>query len=195
MSAPQPLSLPATPQSADAYRRSLNFLSLGLLVACPVILALPPRKLDLYSFSLATAWVISVDHITAERTGASISQHLRRRAPGFDGLPSERARDVQERLRRERLLRAQQSGQGSERAGYGESLVNRVWMGGETEGWKERREQEEREKLEQGGGYGDLILDQIWEVWNWGRSKGGPAERAAKGETATTELGSGDKRL
>ena len=41
-------------------------------------------------------------------------------------------------------------------------------MGGETEGWKERRLREEQEKINQGEGYGSMIMDQIWEVWNWG---------------------------
>ena len=44
-------------------------------------------------------------------------------------------------------------------------------MGGETEGWKERRLKEEQEKLDQGEGYWDMIVDQVWEVWNWGEKK------------------------
>ena len=90
-------------------------------------------------------------------------------------LPGEKARDVQERLKRERLLRAQPGGQGSERGEEGNAkekgVVEKLWMGQEGEGWKERRIREEREALEEGRGYGGLIVDQIWEVWNWGKTK------------------------
>jgi hypothetical protein len=39
------------------------------------------------------------------------------------------------------------------------------------EDWKERRLKEEQEKLDQGEGYGGMIMDQIWDVWNWGERK------------------------
>ena len=45
-------------------------------------------------------------------------------------------------------------------------------VGREREDWKARRDAREREALEDGSGYGGLIRDQIWEVWNAGwRSK------------------------
>lgn len=37
--------------------------------------------------------------------------------------------------------------------------------------WKKERDAREREALEQGKGYGDLIMDQIYEVWNGGKEK------------------------
>ena len=48
-----------------------------------------------------------------------------------------------------------------------EEKAKEIWMGGETDGWKDRRLREERERLAKGEGYGDMIMDQIWEVWNW----------------------------
>lgn len=48
-------------------------------------------------------------------------------------------------------------------------VVDRVWMGGESAGWKERRLREEQKAIEEGKGYSDLIMDHIWDVWNWGR--------------------------
>lgn len=39
---------------------------------------------------------------------------------------------------------------------------------GQSQDWKSERLREEREKLARGEGYGSLIMDQIWEVWNWG---------------------------
>ena len=48
-------------------------------------------------------------------------------------------------------------------------------MGNEREGWKERRVREEREKLEEGKGYKDLIGERIEEVFREGR--GGEGEK------------------
>jgi hypothetical protein len=50
-------------------------------------------------------------------------------------------------------------------------LLEKVWMGNEGDDWKQKRDQKEKEALEEGKGYGGLIMDQIWEVWNWGRDK------------------------
>jgi hypothetical protein len=38
-------------------------------------------------------------------------------------------------------------------------------MGGEKSGWKERRLEEERKALEEGKGYGDLIMEHIREAF------------------------------
>jgi len=53
------------------------------------------------------------------------------------------------------------------------SALKLMGMGDEEEGWKAKRDAKERQALEEGKGYGDLITDQIWEVWNWGKSKTG----------------------
>lgn len=50
-------------------------------------------------------------------------------------------------------------------------VLEKVWMGGEGEDWKQQRDRKEKEALEEGRGYGGLIADQIWEVWNWGRGE------------------------
>ena len=50
-----------------------------------------------------------------------------------------------------------------------QGVVSRVWLGGEEEGWMEKRLRKEKEALEEGKGYGDLIYEHIWEVWNWGK--------------------------
>lgn len=36
--------------------------------------------------------------------------------------------------------------------------------------WKSEREKEIKEDIEEGKGFGDMIVDQIWEVWNWGKT-------------------------
>lgn len=37
--------------------------------------------------------------------------------------------------------------------------------------WKKERDEREKEALEEGKGYADMISEQIWEVWNWGKDK------------------------
>ncbi|TKA70520.1 hypothetical protein B0A49_07499 [Cryomyces minteri] len=176
MSAPQPPTRPPTTAETEQFRSLTHNLSLGLLFLCPAIALLPPRKVDFYTFGLGTAWLVSANHLTRERSGRSILQHFHH-ATSQDGgsLPTEKARELQRRLKEERLLRAQPSGQGSERGdvdqvdkeGKSLGIVERVWMGSEKEGWKERRLREEQEALDEGRGYGGLIMDQIYEVWNW----------------------------
>lgn len=56
-------------------------------------------------------------------------------------------------------------------------------MGQEEEGWMEKRLREEQKALEEGKGYSGLIMDQIWEVWNWGK----PKEEPEKEKPVTAE--------
>ena len=54
--------------------------------------------------------------------------------------------------------------------------LERVWLGEEKDdklNWRQRRLEKDREALGQGKGYGDLIMEQIREVWNGrGRRRG-----------------------
>ena len=54
---------------------------------------------------------------------------------------------------------------GGERRQMG--MLQKMWMGEEKEGWKERRIEEEKKALEEGKTYTDMIYEQIWDVWNW----------------------------
>lgn len=87
-------------------------------------------------------------------------------------LPTEKARETSRILKeREEAERARRQGVealGTEKKG----LLGKLWMGEEEEGWKERRLEEERRALEEGKSYTDIILEQIWEVWNWDKKKG-----------------------
>ena len=71
-------------------------------------------------------------------------------------------------------------------------LLEKVWMGSEGEDWKEKRDQREKEALEEGKGYGGMIMDQIWEVWNWGRDK--TEEIKEKDEKVIEERKAGGKK-
>ncbi|KAJ8128850.1 hypothetical protein O1611_g4779 [Lasiodiplodia mahajangana] len=61
-------------------------------------------------------------------------------------------------------------------------ILQRIWMGDAEPDWKEKREQKEREALQEGGGgYWGLITEQIAEVWNGGRKSGGDASKEKTG--------------
>ncbi|GME28806.1 hypothetical protein GTA08_BOTSDO07977 [Neofusicoccum parvum] len=164
----------------EGYSKLTHRLSIFLLIACPTIAMIPPRKLDLYTFGLSGMTLIGAEHLVRERTGRTILQRVGNQFDSVvqpaDHMPTERARQVQEMQRRakeERDALLRQAGQEQESKKQEQSVLQRVWMGGETEGWRERRLKEEREAIEEGRGYGDLIMDQIWDVWNWGRGKTG----------------------
>ena len=44
-------------------------------------------------------------------------------------------------------------------------LARKIWMGDERPGWQRRRLEREREELEAGKGYGDIIMEQVREVF------------------------------
>lgn len=54
-------------------------------------------------------------------------------------------------------------------------LIHKIWLGDEKAGWQKRRLEREREELENGKGYGDLIMEQVREVFpgfGGGRGRG-----------------------
>jgi hypothetical protein len=100
-----------------------------------------------------------------------------------------KAKEMQARLREEKLRREDAANGGIEdvrRKGEELSrlreqervqkekergLLEKVWMGNEGDDWKEKRDRREREALEEGKGYWDLIKEQIWDVWSSGEKK------------------------
>lgn len=77
------------------------------------------------------------------------------------------------------LLRRKSGGQEQEKAGGVLGMAKELWMGDEGPGWKERRMAEERERLEGGEGYWDLILGHVREALGRDKSTG---ERVEEGE-------------
>jgi hypothetical protein len=158
-------------EQQERYERITRNLAIGGLVLCPAIMLLPPRKLDLYTFSLGIGLYLSADHLLTLRTGRGLVQNL---SPlRAVELPTERARENQrilaeEREKSRRALERNDPGVASAEKG----ILGRLWMGDEKEGWKERRLEEEKKALEEGKSYTDMIFEQIWEVWNWDKKKG-----------------------
>lgn len=153
-------------------------LAIGGVIACPIIMALPPRKLDLYTLALGMGFYLSADHLCEVNYGRGlIHSIIPSKALTVDAMPTDKAREMQAKLREVR----EKGREGLRKEGVlsGEDgkdtlgVLEKLWMGEEKEGWKERRIEEERKALEEGKGYTDLIMEQIWDVWNWDKKKGG----------------------
>ncbi|CEL08841.1 hypothetical protein BJX68DRAFT_263462 [Aspergillus pseudodeflectus] len=164
------------------FKRFKKYAAIGFLVASPILIALPPRRLDHLTVLHITAFAISANYITRERTGRSIVERIIPASSSSSselmGLPTERAREIQARLRAAQEARMREVGIEKEeleklkaRQRQEKGVLERVWMGNEEEGWKERRLREEQKALDEGKGYGDMIKEHIWEVWNWGDAK------------------------
>ncbi|KAE8444964.1 hypothetical protein EG329_014092 [Mollisiaceae sp. DMI_Dod_QoI] len=204
----QPPSSSSTPTSTnmldDPSRAALiHNVSWGALIVCPILIAVPPRKLDIYTLALLTGTFLGGNQLSREYTGISMVQRLQNRLNSFHvpELPP-KALETQKRLKEEKEFRerrrlglqanedlarrqeaelkagvleeverkriedAQKARKDAER-----TVLEKVWMGSEGADWKAKRDQREKEALEDGRGYGGLIMDQIWEVWNWGKDK------------------------
>ncbi|KAJ5488685.1 hypothetical protein N7539_003575 [Penicillium diatomitis] len=183
-SQPQEPSPMHDPREAD-YERFKKYAAYTFLLASPVLIALPPRKFDHLTVLLASAFAISANHITREQTGRSIVQRIEARIARphiLRELPSDRAEEIHARLRAAREAQLREAELSAKKGSVSEEVeklkarqlqeqgvVSRVWLGGEEEGWMEKRLRKEKEALEEGKGYGDLIYEHIWEVWNWGK--------------------------
>ncbi|KAJ5900720.1 uncharacterized protein N7473_004790 [Penicillium subrubescens] len=147
---PQQPPNPQAPREAD-YERFKNYAAITFLIASPVLIALPPRKFDHLTVLLASAFAVSANHITRERTGRSIVERIEARIARpptiMRELPSERAEEIQARLRAARdaqIREAEAQVQAASVSGELEKLkarqmqekgvAQRVWMGGEEEG-------------------------------------------------------------
>ncbi|KAL8832515.1 MAG: hypothetical protein Q9170_004848 [Blastenia crenularia] len=169
-----PPSSPIAPTSPSAKSPPvLRPFFLSLLIATPILAVLPPRKLDLYTFGLGCAFIFSAEELTygsasrrlAPRSSpqplAASPQDAKEPAP--IAAQSEAAQHYINSVNapgdtKAELLRREKD----ERGVMG--LARKLWYGSEKEGWKERRIREEKEALEEGRGYGGLIMDAVREA-------------------------------
>jgi hypothetical protein len=125
---------------------------------------------------------LSGNELLKARTGRGVGGHLSyatsRYSLGGSKL-SPKAQEVQKQLKEHGLIKAGRTPivlssdealgeDGRRRKAMDEESSNpvkKIWMGEEKEGWKEKRLREEQEALDDGRGYGGLIMDQIKEVW------------------------------
>lgn len=176
-------------QSMDEARKDLiHYTSWACLIAGPIILVLPPRKLDLYTLGVLLGTFAGANEVSREQTGISMIDRMGQRFMRSTATLPPQALELQQRRFKEERERnqlivqkivdndlSQQSSMEEFSAEQSKkpssSFWSKVWMGGEGENWKEERLRKEREALESGKGYFDLIMEQVWEVWNNGESE------------------------
>ena len=171
MSHPQPPQRQPTPDETQKYVKVLHNTAIVAVVACPAIALLPPRKLDIYTFGLGGATLFSANYLIRERTGRSAWQHVSGRGPHpvlhtaveSGVIPPTDQANLQRELKyaNEEIKRLQ--------AEKSPSVTEQVQS--QRDAWKVEREKEIKEDIEEGKTFGDMITDQIWEVWNWGRKR------------------------
>ena len=171
MSHPQPPQRPPILTDAERYAKAVHNFAVITLVACPILIMLPPQRLNFFTFSLGGATLYSANYLIQEQTGRDIWQHLSRQqtvhlppleqnppttATEHANLPGGYQHAIQElqRVQRNEKYRPVTEEIKSQR-----------------EAWKVQREREIKEDVGEGKGFGDMIIDQIWEVWNWGKTE------------------------
>lgn len=148
----------------------------------PIALFTPPRRVGLQSVILAAGTSYATNILAYDYTGESIYQRFVRRWDNTinGGLP-EKAKRTQELLRLERerreaalpeeeRRRLQEERDRKELAARGP--LQRLWMGSEKETWREERARKEKEALEEGKGYGDLIVEHVKDVFGSDKKDG-----------------------
>ncbi|KAA8568975.1 hypothetical protein EYC84_007946 [Monilinia fructicola] len=176
---------PANPRTTPL----LHNASLAALIVCPIVMLLPPRKMDVYTFALMTTTFIGGNHLAydlfkyrvirkAKETQRKIREAQEKKRMEESGKFSGKMIEFQHQgAKREGVLEALEKRSAGESTANKveeerkESVLEKIWLGGEGKDWKEKRDQKEKEALEAGKGYGDLIMEQIWEVWNGGKKK------------------------
>ncbi|KAK3325744.1 hypothetical protein B0H66DRAFT_599886 [Apodospora peruviana] len=166
-------------------------MALAAAVLGPIALVLPGKTRARFSLqnTICTGgsfWAIN--QLAFDYSGKSIMQRsserwgaMLRSVASADALPSkaEQNRRLMEaeraKMRREELglpptavledYEYEEDGT-KKKAKKERGFIGRLWWGDEDEDWMKKRLQREKEALESGKGYSDLILEQIWDVWN-----------------------------
>lgn len=164
--------------------------AIGVAILGPIALFMPPRRIGLQAMVLSggTFWATNV--LAYDWTGESMTQRFDRRWQNMfsSGLPEKARRNQElmrlERERREALLpeaerkALQEAREKKEMASRG--ILSKIWMGSEKEDWRAERARKEKEILENGEGYGTLIMEQVKEVF--GGSKKSEGEEGKEGK-------------
>ncbi|EAA32157.2 hypothetical protein GE21DRAFT_7734 [Neurospora crassa] len=179
--APAPAATtPETPEiipSAENHYGTPNLLHNSAIIVsilAPIGLLLPGRGRGQFSVQNAilgsgTFW--GFNQLSFDYTGKSIYQRSNEKWAKVlstgDALPEQAKKNkalIEAERARRKLAQEQQDRKDKHEKDGG--VLTKIWMGDEKEGWKEKRLEEEKKALESGKGYGSLIMDQIWEVWN-----------------------------
>lgn len=133
---------------------------------------------------------MSAGYVVEQRTGKGLLWHIGSRIPS----EGNRRRIEEERTQREERQAmafggrdegglAQREGERMEaqrREGKQRGMLGRIWYGDEGDDWVAERARKEKEALEEGRGYGGLIVDQVREVFGNGEKENGDEDREKK---------------
>lgn len=149
--------------------------AVAMAILGPLGLLLPPRRVSVQNAILGGGAYWGFNQLAHDYTGKSLMVRSNERLSAILGWPDRlperaernRALMAQERERRQSALpdeerRAMEAKQLQQ---PGRGVLGRLWMGSEKDGWKDERLRKEKEALESGKGYADLIMEQIREVW------------------------------
>ncbi|CAK7205437.1 hypothetical protein SEUCBS139899_008209 [Sporothrix eucalyptigena] len=147
-------------------------VTLAAAVLAPIGMLLPPRRMGPRNLFLAAGTFFATSQLTYDYTGQSIYQRFRGRMKKLaadqeqDLPPAALQRQAAMRAERERrrLLQEGAQAEASPAKAQEDGALHRLWMGNEKEDWIKERARKEKETLESGGGYWDLIMNQIGEV-------------------------------
>ncbi|KAF9881342.1 rhomboid family membrane protein [Colletotrichum karsti] len=142
-------------------------------VASPILMILPPRRMDWRFFMHSSIFSASTNQLMYDYTGQSIYQRVGARFERmFPTTLPEQAQRTKQALREERMRREGLTEEQMRAIEYKKrSLVQRVWYGNEPEDWDKKRGEEHSKALAEGKGLGDLIVEQVKEVWDGEKGK------------------------
>lgn len=168
-------STPTPEQELPPRNAVIHNAAIAGAILAPLAMMLPPRKVDIRFFVLVGAFSLSTNQLAYAYTGQSIYSRFGSRFSGVfgDGLP-EGAKRTQQLLKEQRERQAAAEGKKPAESG---NAIKDLWMGGETEGWKERRAAEHRKAFDEGKGMSDLIMEQVAEVWSGGKKGGDDSKK------------------
>lgn len=183
---------PTTPVADAKYYGTpaiLHYSAIGVSILGPIALLLPSTRTGatsrIQNIILGSGAFWGLNQLAYDYTGKSIVARSNERwgkiLSAADTLPTEKAQQT-------KALLAAQKARREEAEAEKRGLLKQVWMGDEKEDWKKRRIEEDRKALASGKGYGDLIMDQIWEVWNQSTGKKSTQEREQESSGAKEDI-------
>jgi hypothetical protein len=188
---------PRPPSSTD-NAKILHNISLAAVILCPALILLPPRKLDFYTFTLLSGTFLGSNQLAQDYTGRSFVTRIngiveRRRIEGLKKREKrkEYRRETTEWEREGLVGRLSMDAEGEQTGGVLEEVKRQDEA--RSGKWKEDRDKREKEATEEGKGYGDLIMDQVWEVWNWRKGKSDADEDEKSAEERKDGNGEGKR--
>ncbi|GKT49328.1 uncharacterized protein ColSpa_09509 [Colletotrichum spaethianum] len=139
---------------------------------------IPPRRIDWRFFMLTTGFSASTNQLAYDWTGQSIYQRVQSRfARMFPTALPEQAQRTKQLLREERMRREGLTEEQMRAIEYKKrNLAQRLWYGSEPEDWDAKRGAEHAKALAEGKGLGDLIVEQVSEVWSGAKKDEGKKE-------------------